>query len=47
MKTFVCLLAFATAFLQVQMRMQPDMEQPNDKTEPSLGEEMLHEFCKN
>ncbi|HET6557063.1 MAG TPA: hypothetical protein VFG54_07085 [Prolixibacteraceae bacterium] len=47
MKTFVCLLAFATAFFQVQKIMQPHMEQSEDEKEPSLGEEMLQEFCKN
>lgn len=47
MKTFVCLLAFATAFMQVQKIMQPKLEQSDEETEPSLGEEMLQEFCKN
>lgn len=47
MKTFVCLLAFATAFMQVQKIMQPKLEQPEEENEPSLGEEMLQEFCKN
>ncbi|MBC8004442.1 MAG: hypothetical protein H7X84_03120 [Verrucomicrobia bacterium] len=47
MKTFVCLLAFATAFLQVQKRSQPEMECSEGEGELSLGEEMLQEFCKN
>lgn len=47
MKMFVCMLAFATAFMQVQKRIQPVVEQSEDGDEISLGEEMLQEFCKN
>ena len=47
MKTFVCLLAFATAFIHVQKRKQPEVAASGGANKLRVPEILLRDFCKN
>lgn len=47
MKTFVCLLAFATAFVQVQKRKQPEVARLNSSNKVKVPQVLLRDFCRN
>jgi hypothetical protein len=47
MKTFVCLMAFATAFMHVQKRRQPEVDRLSSANKVKVPEVLLREFCKN
>ena len=47
MKTFFCLVAFATAFIQVQKQIKPEVARLNGAHKSRVPESLLREVWKN